>query len=106
LKFQAKLTFYRPNQLNTPLFDIYNTICVYHWQAEESAFVCALTYFDEVLGWTIGDFNYLPYLHKRVGGAWICNMHGCTLYPFLIDLNLHYCKNLRPKVLMYELALL
>jgi hypothetical protein len=69
LKFQAKLTFYRPNQLNTPLFDIYNTICVYHWQAEESAFVCALTYFDEVLGWTIGDFNYLPYLHKRVGGA-------------------------------------
>jgi hypothetical protein len=28
-------------------------------QAEESALVRALAYFDEVLGWTIGDLNYL-----------------------------------------------
>jgi len=69
LKFHAKLTFYRPNQLNTPLFDIYSTICDYHWKVEESALICALAYFDEVLGWTIGYLNYLPYLQKRGGGV-------------------------------------
>jgi hypothetical protein len=35
----------------------------------ECTYVHALAYFDEVLGWTIGDLNYLPYLQKRVGGA-------------------------------------
>ncbi|PUZ51411.1 hypothetical protein GQ55_6G183400 [Panicum hallii var. hallii] len=30
LKFQAKLTFYMLNQLNTPLFDIYSTVCGYY----------------------------------------------------------------------------
>ena len=29
LKFQEKLVFYRANQLNTPLFDIYSSICGY-----------------------------------------------------------------------------
>jgi hypothetical protein len=62
LKFQAKLTFYRPNQLNSPLFDICSTVCVYHWQAEESALVRVLVYFDEVLGLTIVNLNYLSYL--------------------------------------------
>jgi hypothetical protein len=62
LKFQAKLTFYMPNQLNAPLFDIYSTECEYYWKAEESAPIRALAYFDEVLGWTIGDLNYVPYL--------------------------------------------
>jgi hypothetical protein len=69
LKFQTKLTFYRPNQLNTLLFDIYSTECDYHWEAEQSALVRALAYFDEVLSWTIGDLNYIPYLKKWVGGV-------------------------------------
>ncbi|RLM70030.1 hypothetical protein C2845_PM17G08000 [Panicum miliaceum] len=67
LRFQAKLIFYRINQLNTPLFDIYIRECDYHWKAEESAPVRALDYFDEVLGWTIGDLNYLSYLQKQRG---------------------------------------
>ena len=69
LKFQAKLTFYIENQLNTALFDIYSFEYEYHWEAEESALIRALAYFDEVLGWTIGDLNYLPYLQKRAGVA-------------------------------------
>ena len=50
LKFQAKLTFYIENQLNTALFDIYSFEYEYHWEAEESALIRALAYFDEVLG--------------------------------------------------------
>jgi len=69
LKFQAKLTFYIENQLNTALFDIYSFEYEYHWEAEESALIRALAYFDEVLGWTIGDLNYLAYLQKRAGVA-------------------------------------
>ena len=65
LKFQAKLTFYRANQLNTPLFDISSSECEFHWEAEKSALVRALSYFDEVLGWTIGDLNYLLYPQNR-----------------------------------------
>ena len=61
-KFQAKLTFSRVNQLNSPLFNIYSSECEDHWEAEESAFVRALVYFDEFLNWTIGDLNYLKYL--------------------------------------------
>ena len=38
------------NQLNTLLFDTYGSECEYHWEAEESALVRALAYFDEVLG--------------------------------------------------------
>jgi hypothetical protein len=63
LKFQAKLTFYKPNQLNTLLLDIYSTVCVYHWQVEENALVRALTYFDEVLGWMIGRLETLTIFH-------------------------------------------
>lgn len=59
LKFQAKLLFYGANQLNTPLFDIYSSICGHYWEGEESALVHALAYFADVLGWTIGDLNYI-----------------------------------------------
>ena len=50
LRFQAKLSFYWTSQLNTPLFDICSCICGRYWEAEESALVRALVYFDEVLG--------------------------------------------------------
>ena len=69
LKFQAKLAFYRANQLNNPLFDIYSSICGYYWKAEENALVRAIAYFDEVLGWTIRDLNYTLYLQKRAAVA-------------------------------------
>ena len=65
LRFQAKLSFCRTSQLNFPLFDICNSICGRYSEAEESALVRALVYFDEVLGWTIGDLNYLRYLQLR-----------------------------------------
>ena len=59
LRFQAKLSFCRASQPNNKLFDICSSICGRHWEVEESALVRALVYFDEVLGWTIGDLNYL-----------------------------------------------
>ena len=65
LRFQAKLSFCRESQSNTPLFDICGSICGRHWEAEESAPFRALVYIDEVLGWTIGDRNYLIYLRMR-----------------------------------------
>ena len=65
LRFQAKLSFYWTSQLNTPLFDICSSICGRHWEAAESALFRALIYFDEVLGWTIGDLNYLRYVRLR-----------------------------------------
>ena len=65
LRFQAKLSFCRASQPNTPLFDICSSICGSHWEAEGDALVRALVYFDEVLGWTIGDLNYLRYLRLR-----------------------------------------
>ena len=65
LRFQSKLSFYRTSQHNTPLLNICSSICGRHWEAEESAFVRALVYFDEVLGWPIGDLNYLRYLRLR-----------------------------------------
>ena len=64
-RFQAKLSFCRASQPNTPLFNICSSIYGNEWEAEESALVRALAYFDEVLGWTIGDRNYLIYLRKR-----------------------------------------
>ena len=70
LKFQAKLTFYRENQLNSALFNIYNFEYEYHWEAEKSALIRALAYFDEVLDWTIEDLNYLSYLQKQAEIAW------------------------------------
>ena len=64
-RFQAKLSFCRASQLNTPLFDIFSSIYSNEWEAEESALICALVYFEEVLGWIIGDRNYLIYLRMR-----------------------------------------
>ena len=64
LRFQAKLSFCRTSQVNTPLFDICSSICGRYWEAEESALVRALVYFDEFLNWTIGDLNYLKYLQR------------------------------------------
>ena len=63
-RFQAKLSC-GASQPNTPLFDICSALCGHQWEAEESALVRALVYFDEVLGWTIGDRNYLIYLRMR-----------------------------------------
>jgi hypothetical protein len=65
LRSQAKLSFCKASQPNTPLFDICSSICGRHWEAEESALVHALIYFDEVLGWTIRDLNYLRYVWLR-----------------------------------------
>ena len=65
LRFQSKLSFCRTSQIDTRLFHICSTICGRYWEAEESALVRALVYFDEVLGWTIGDLNYLRYLQLR-----------------------------------------
>ena len=65
LRFQAKLSFCRASQPNNQLFDICSSICGRHWEAEESALARALVYFDEVIGWTIGDPNYLRYLRLR-----------------------------------------
>ena len=64
-RFQAKLSFCRASQSNTPLFDICSSICAHQWEAEESALVRALVYFDEFLRWTIRDRNYLIYLWMR-----------------------------------------
>ena len=65
LRFQAKLSFCRASQPNNQLFNICSSIRGRHWEVEESALVRALVYFDEVLGWTIGDLNYLIYLRLR-----------------------------------------
>ena len=65
LRFQAKLSFCRASQPNNQLFDICSSMRGRHWEVEESALVRALAYFDEVLGWTIGDRNYLIYLRMR-----------------------------------------
>ena len=64
-RFQAKLSFYRVSQPNTILFDICSFVCGRHWEAEKSALIRALVYIDEVLGWTIGNRNYLIYLRMR-----------------------------------------
>ena len=69
LRFEAKLSFCRASQPNTPLIDICSSICGRHWEAEESALVHAIVYFDEILGWTIGDLNYTSYLQKRAAVA-------------------------------------
>ena len=64
-RFQAKLSFYRVSQPNTILFDICSFVCGRHLEAEKSALIRALVYIDEVLGWTIGDRNYVIYLRMR-----------------------------------------
>jgi hypothetical protein len=57
------------------LFDVCSGICDTPPQAEESALVHALAYFEGVLGWRIADINHVSYLQVRVAQyiihAWI-----------------------------------
>jgi hypothetical protein len=63
-KSQAILTFYKPAEPEAPLFDV--CIGVFDTpQAEESALVHALAYFERVLGWRIADINHVS-LQARV----------------------------------------
>jgi hypothetical protein len=65
-KSQAILTFYKPAEPEAPLFDVFSGVCDTLPQAEESALVCALAYFEGVLGWRIADINHVSYLQARV----------------------------------------
>ena len=66
-KHQESLTFYRVDRADEPpMFDICSVVCDSQSEAELSALVRALSYFDGVLGWTIGDINYISYLQERV----------------------------------------
>jgi hypothetical protein len=64
-KCQAILTFYKPAESNAPLFDVCSGVCDTPPQAEESALVRALAYFEGVLGWRIADINHVSYLQAR-----------------------------------------
>jgi hypothetical protein len=65
-KSQATLTFYKPAEPEAPLFDVCSAVCDTPLQAEESALVRALAYFEGVLGWRIVDINHVSYLQARV----------------------------------------
>jgi hypothetical protein len=65
-KSQAILTFYKPAEPETPLFDVCSGVCDTPPQAEESALVRALAYFEGVLGWRIADINHVSYLQACV----------------------------------------
>jgi hypothetical protein len=65
-KTQAILTFYKLAEPETPLFDVCIGVCDTPPQAEESALVRALAYFEGVLGWRIADINHVSYLQARV----------------------------------------
>jgi hypothetical protein len=65
-KSQAILTFYKPAEPEAPLFDVCSAVCDTPPEAEESALVCALAYFEGVLGWRIADINHVSYLQARV----------------------------------------
>jgi hypothetical protein len=60
-KCQAILTFYKPAEPEAPLSDVCSDVCDTPSQAEESALVRALAYFEGVLGWRIADINHVPY---------------------------------------------
>jgi hypothetical protein len=64
-KCQAILTFYKPAKPDAPLFDVCSGVSDTPPQAEESALVHALAYFEGVLGWRIADINNVPYLQAR-----------------------------------------
>jgi hypothetical protein len=64
-KCQAILSFYKPAEPEAPLFDVSSGVCDTPPQAEESALVRALAYFEGVLGWRIVDINHVPYLQAR-----------------------------------------
>ena len=56
----------RPYQFaSSPLFEIYGSPCDRNCEAIESALIHSLAYFDEVLDFKIGDFNYMDYLRKK-----------------------------------------
>ena len=75
LRFQAKLSFCRASQPNTPLFDICSSLCGHQWEAEESALVRALVYFDEVLGSRVDDWRpQLSYLSTDASNAVALNL--------------------------------
>ena len=64
-KYQAHLSFFRPYQFSSPLFEIYGSPCDRNSEAMESALIHSLAYIDEVLDFKIGDFNYIDYLRKK-----------------------------------------
>jgi hypothetical protein len=66
-KNQAILTFYKPAEPEAPLFDVCSAMCDSPPEAEESALVRALAYFEGVLGWTIADISHISYLQARAG---------------------------------------
>jgi hypothetical protein len=61
-KSQAILTFYKPTEPEAPLFDVCSVVYDTPAEAEESALVRALAYFEGVLGWRIADINHVSYL--------------------------------------------
>jgi hypothetical protein len=61
-KSQAILTLYKPAEPGAPLFDVCNAVCDTPLEAEESALVHALAYFEGVLGCRIADINHISYL--------------------------------------------
>jgi hypothetical protein len=61
-KCQAILSFYKPAEPEAPLFDVCNGVSDTPPQAEENALMCALAYFEGVLGWRIADINHVPYM--------------------------------------------
>jgi hypothetical protein len=65
-KSQAILTFYKPAEPEAPLFDVCSGVCDTPPQAEVSALVRALAYFEGVLGWRIVDINHVSYLQVCV----------------------------------------
>ena len=65
-KHQATLTFYNADRPDDPpMFDICSDVCDSLEEAELSALVRALAYFDGVLDWTIGDINHYRWLQER-----------------------------------------
>jgi hypothetical protein len=64
-KSQAILTFYKPTEPEAPLFDVCSAVWDTPPEAEESALVRALAYFEGVLGWWITDINHISYLQAR-----------------------------------------
>jgi hypothetical protein len=54
-KSQEILTLYKSAELEAPLFDVCNVVCDTPPQAEESALVRTLAYFEGVIGWRIAD---------------------------------------------------
>jgi hypothetical protein len=64
-KSQAILTFYKPAEPEAPLFDVCSAVCDTPPEAEESALVRALAYFEGVLGKRIADISHISYLQVR-----------------------------------------